>query len=262
MPRRLALSVCIAALFCLAAPAAKRPLTIKDFDSWNAIANEQLSRDGKYLIYAVFPQEGDGAVIVRNLATGAEHKEPAGVRPAPPPPNQASLNPDERPEPRGISVSFTQDGKYVIFSTFASKADIDKAKKEKKSPEAMPKGGMVILDLATSASTRNADVKSFQVPEESSANFAYLKEGEAPAQPAGPRRGAAKRPEFGSPLVLRSLSTQAERTFPDVTEYTLSKDGKMLDYAVASKQQDTNGVFSVDTAPAPQPAPPPSPNAN
>src|SRR5260370_7152252 len=134
MPRRLALSVCIAALCCLAAPAAKRPLTIKDFDSWNAIANQQLSRDAKYLIYAVFPQEGDGAVIVRNLATGAEHKEPAGVRPAPPPPNQASLNPDERPEPRGISVSFTQHGKNVLFSTFPSKPDLDNPKHDKHSP--------------------------------------------------------------------------------------------------------------------------------
>src|SRR5579859_6295321 len=74
---------------------AKRPLTHKDYDGWRSIAGQQLSRDGKYVAYSVFPQEGDGEVVVRDLTSGKEYREAIGVRPPPPPPNQG--NPEEGP---------------------------------------------------------------------------------------------------------------------------------------------------------------------
>ena len=47
---------------------------------------------------------------------------------------------------------------------------------------------------------------------------------------------------------VRKLADQTERTFPDVTEYLLSKDGKSLTYAVASAKEDTDGAYVVATA--------------
>ena len=54
----------------------KRPLNHNDYDGWRSIVGQKLSNDGKFLAYGLFPQEGDGEVVVRNLVTGKEQREP------------------------------------------------------------------------------------------------------------------------------------------------------------------------------------------
>ena len=53
---------------------------------------------------------------------------------------------------------------------------------------------------------------------------------------------------------MRNTTSGTERTFNDVLDYTLSKDAKTLVFAVSSKKEETNGVYSVtpqnDAAPA------------
>ncbi|MGH9852436.1 MAG: hypothetical protein ACREBD_21575, partial [Blastocatellia bacterium] len=51
---------------------AKRPLTHQDYDSWRSIQGQSISRDGKFVAYAAIPQDGDGEIVARNVATGAE----------------------------------------------------------------------------------------------------------------------------------------------------------------------------------------------
>src|SRR2546426_4948545 len=65
--------------------AAKRPLTHNDYDSWRAIQGQLLSRDGKFVAYALVPQDGDGEVVVRNLASGVEWRALRRAAPANPP---------------------------------------------------------------------------------------------------------------------------------------------------------------------------------
>ncbi len=212
--------------------AAKRPLTHKDYDSWNSIHNPALSRDGHYLAYGLFPQEGDGAVVVRDLSSGKEWRENAGELPPPLPPDP---NSDEPAPPRGIKVSFTEDSKTLVFISYAKRSELDRARKEKKKTEEMPKGDLVIMDLGNAKAVRVAAIKSFAVPERGNGYVAYLKEA----------KGAEKK--IGTDLTLRKLADQTERTFPDVTEFKLSKDGKTLCYAVASMKEDTDGAYLVPT---------------
>jgi hypothetical protein len=68
----------------------KRPLNHADYDGWKHIQNQQLSSDGRYLAYAVFPQEGNGELILRDLRTGKETRQPVGELPPPPRPNYAN----------------------------------------------------------------------------------------------------------------------------------------------------------------------------
>src|SRR3981081_2140834 len=111
--------------------AQQRPLTHQDYDSWSSILNQRLSNDGKYLAYALFPQDGDGQCVVRNLSTGKEWRESVGARPPAPRPNFA-LNPDDPPpQPPGIRIAFTRDNRAVVFSTFPPKAETDQAKRDK-----------------------------------------------------------------------------------------------------------------------------------
>jgi dipeptidyl aminopeptidase/acylaminoacyl peptidase len=255
--------LCLLACTTLLTAQSKRPLNHNDYDGWKSIVGQKLSNDGKFLAYGLFPQEGDGEVVLRNLVTGKEQREPAGMRPAPVP----NATPEEGPptEARGVTIQFSSDSRTVVFSTFPPKADSDKAKKEKKPA---PKDGMVILDLASGKVTRMDRVKRFSMPEKAAGILAYWKEGpDAPAsgrggtnvaaqqegndQQAGRggRGGAAAgrglRAEIGSDLVIRALADGSERTVTDVVEYALANDGKQLVYAVGARDNTRNGVFVV-----------------
>src|SRR4030095_3898713 len=71
---------------------AKRPITHQDYDSWRSIQAPQISRDGKFVAYAFLPQDGDGEVVVRNVASGVEWRAPRGYRPPIPPPDDPGAN--------------------------------------------------------------------------------------------------------------------------------------------------------------------------
>ncbi len=244
-------------LLCAASVFAQRPLTHIDFDGWRSIASPKLSRDGKFAAYALQPQDGDGELVVRNLSTGAEFRAPIGAKPTA---VEADADPSAetpRAAPRGPALFFTHDGRYVIVATNPSKAELKKAKKEKKKPEEMPKNGMVILDSTTGAVTRIDNVADFQVPEEGKGWIAYHRPAPTPATPtaapAATARRRTARAEQGSELVMRNLADGTEQKFVDVVEYAFSKDGVKLVYAVASKTEDENGVFAVTAAPSAQP---------
>src|ERR1017187_4844926 len=132
------------------AQTAKRPLTHKDYDGWRTIAGQHLSADGKFLAYAVFPQDGDGEVVIRNLVTGQDTHSPAGARPQP---AGAATEEGPAPEARGTTIAFSSDSKFAVFSTFPSKADTERARIEKKTADQMPKDGMVIVELASGKAT-------------------------------------------------------------------------------------------------------------
>ena len=253
MKRHVSLKFLLAAVLAATLPVAqaapKRPLTHRDYDSWKAISSQTLSRDGKFLAYGQFPQEGDGQVVIRNLATGKELREDAGT---PPPLRENSDSEAPPPESSGaaLRVGFTHDGKFAVASFFPAKADTDKAAKDHKRPEEMPKGGLILFDLAAWSATRLPDVASFQIPENGESFVAYLKTPKnAPPPPATAPAAPGRRPQYGSDLVLRDLRAAAgkEAAFEDVTEYSISKDGKTLAYAVSSRKEETNGIYTVAT---------------
>ncbi len=211
----------VLALFCfsLVVSAEKRPLTHADYDGWRHIQNQKLSDDGRFLAYALFPQEGDGQLVVRNLATGKEFRETIGQLPPPPPPNPAAS--EEGPAPvRGIQLAFLRDSKTVVFSGFPSRAAVDEAKRKKTKPADAPKNDLCVMDLASGKVARMAKVKSFQVPAKGDGFVAYLHEG-------------------GGDLVLRNVVSGAERRFPGAVEYALTKDAQVLAFA------DAAGVYAV-----------------
>src|SRR5512142_3225489 len=110
---RLALLLLVLCTCCALVAQTKRPITHRDYDSWRNIQNQTLSRDGRFLAYGLFPQEGDGEVVVRNLQTGQEYREPAGAKPEPPRPNFAAPE-DEPPLQPRINLEFTNDVRFVV----------------------------------------------------------------------------------------------------------------------------------------------------
>jgi dipeptidyl aminopeptidase/acylaminoacyl peptidase len=236
----------------------KRPLTHADYDSWRSIQGQQLSRDGKFIAYALVPQDGDGEIIVRALDTGKEWRHPRGAAPVNPPVNP-NAEPPTGPPPFSGRPVFTADGRFVAFQILPTKAETEKAKREKRKPEDMPKNALGIMDLTTGEVARIERVKSFQVPENGAGFMAYLlepkKEAQKPedkkddkkpeAAPAAAPADKKKKKEYGSDLVLRNLADKNERPFADVIEYSFSKDARHLVFAVASKKEETNGAYAL-----------------
>src|SRR6185369_7582978 len=54
-----------------------------------------------------------------------------------------------------------------------------------------------------------------------------------------------KKKEFGGDLVVRVLRDGVERTFADVTDFTVTKNGAVVVYTVSSKKEETNGVYAL-----------------
>ncbi len=245
-------------LFFAFAAYSQRPLNHADYDGWKSIASQKLSRDGKLVAYALQPQDGDGEVVVRNLSTGVDLRAPIGAKPTTTEQDPAEPTAETRTAPRGPALFFTGDGRFVVVAAYAGKADVQKARKEKKKQEEMPKNGMVILDTSSGAASKISNVSNFQVPEDGTGWIAYQRPGAPPpaaASGTAARGRTARRPEFGSEMVLRNTSDGAERKFASVIEYALSKDARTLLYAVASKKEEENGVFAVDVAAGGEPRP-------
>lgn len=248
----------------------KRPLTHQDYDSWRSILATQISRDGKFVAYAYVPQDGDGEIVVRNLATGIDWRAARGYRPPVPPPDDPGANPGEfqAEQARLLRPVFTADSRFVVFATEPLKAELNKARKEKKKPEDMPRNGLSIMDLSNGAVTRIERVKTFRVPEDGSAFIAYLLEptepsavapgptppvSPTPTEPSaaapGPKSPTSrtKKKEYGTELILRNTATGTERNFSDVLDFTISDDAKTLVFTTSSRKEDINGVYAVTT---------------
>src|ERR1041385_5725327 len=253
---------------------AKRPLTHQDYDSWRSVTASQVSGDGKFVAYAYMPQDGDGEIVVRNIATGADWRAPRGYRPPVPPPDDPGTNFAEfqAEQARLVRPVFTADSRFVVFTTEPTKAEVNKAKKEKKKPEDMPKNGLGIMDLSNGTVTRIERVKTFRVPEDGAGFIAYLMEAAKPEQkpsaspdplaspaaesspsPATPGRSRKKK-EYGTELVLRNMVTGNERKFNDVLDFTISKDAKTLVFTNSSHKEETNGIYAVNTGSDGEPA--------
>ncbi len=270
-------------------PAAKRPLTHADYDSWRSIQSPQLSRDGRFVAYFLNPQEGDGEIVVKNLATGSEWRHTRGSRPEP---TATAETGDQRPAvpargpggpggPGGGGASFTPDGRSIVFQIFPSKAESEAAARQRPArPEETPRNRMGIMNLETGAVKVVERVRRFVVPEEDGVHIAYLLEPKpeerrpedrraegaagagAPQRPAqgqaggaaAARRSATPTREYGSDLVLLNLADQSERAIPDVQDFQFTKDGKTLVYTVASRKEEANGIYRLPLGTAVEPA--------
>ncbi len=228
------------------------------------------------------PQDGDGEIVVRNIATGIEWRAPRGYRPPVPPPDDPGANIAEfqAEQARLLRPVFTADSRFLVFGTEPTKAEMNKAKKEKKKPEDMPKNGLGIMDLSNGTVTRVERVKNFHVPEDGSGFIAYLMEAKAgreasscvqrsgehqPNQQDRKRRrsrlttrsralrGIAAPPREArkkNTEPISSCATLRRRTnasFSDVLDFTISKDAKTLVFTTSSKKEETNGVYAVTT---------------
>ncbi|WP_432709159.1 prolyl oligopeptidase family serine peptidase [Pedobacter sp.] len=206
--------------------AQKKPIDHSVYDTWENIGIKYLSDDGQWGAYNILLQEGDGKLYFHNFTSNTKKEIP-----------------------RGEQVKFTKTAKYASFLIKPLYKDVRLAKIKKKKPEDLTKDTLGILNLTTMAVTKIPQVKSFQVPELSGDVIVYQldKPVDTTKKPAATTPIDVKKPASeGTELVFKNLTTGVERRFKFVTEYALSKDGKLLAMASSGSKTDKTvpaGVF-------------------
>lgn len=240
----------------------KKVLTFRDNDIWRTATQPVLSPDAAYAVFSLSPGEGDGESIIRHIATGREYKFPRGG---------GALG--------AVNPKFTPDGRHVLLPLSPTKAEVERAKKSKVKSVDTPQSALAVVELATGKVTdKFPQSGSFSVGGDGAGFVVYRKptrpepgkdtkdEGKAEPPPGpmggkfggkfgGRRFGGAASPggsaptdeeTFGTDLHVRDLATKLDRTISDVAQFTLSKDGQLLVYTVASRKDETNGVYAIN----------------
>jgi dipeptidyl aminopeptidase/acylaminoacyl peptidase len=243
----------------------KRPLTPDDWDHWRSISSPAISNDGRWVVYSLVPQVGDGELVVRATSGSAEYHVLRGFvgRPQMVAGARDTTN-------VAAPGQITADSKFALALTYAPMSEYDRARREKRRAADQPKASLAIVSLANGQVTSIPRVRSFRTARESGGWVAYLLEpsdsgsanraardsanrARAPqanaATPGGQPRPVSdstargRRPEYGSTLVLRNLATGAERRLSDVTTYAFDDSAKWLGYTVASRDSARNGAY-------------------
>jgi hypothetical protein len=183
----------------------KRPLTYDTYDAWKSIQGTTLSRDGRWLAYAVTAQALDGELIVRNLESGQELRHA-----------------------RGINPEFTPDGRFVVFAIVPTKAEEERQREAERraggrgrgrgeAQANQPRNAAGIMNLATGQVSTVERIGTISLAEESSAWVALHRGTAAPAAPDGEAEAGAAP---GAPAVpprprpRRPRRTRRPRTRP------------------------------------------------
>src|SRR5215813_1672517 len=76
--RRALACAALLALLPLAAHAQKKVISPADWDQWKSINAPALSSDGKWAVYTLLPQLGDGELVIRSTTGNTEFRVPRG----------------------------------------------------------------------------------------------------------------------------------------------------------------------------------------
>jgi len=246
----------------------KKPLDHTVYDNWKSIGERMISNDGKYVVYSVNPQEGDGELVIQNPST--KYKKAIA---------------------RGYNAVITEDSRFVIFKIKPLFQETRQAKIKKKLPDDMPKDSLGIMELGQDSILKIAKIRSYKTPEKAGGWMAYLLEKADPVvpkvkalpdsatqlksmiqladslakladsirnktieaqtkgmgvlmpvkkevKPAAPKAEADK-VEEGTELVLKNLKTGTDKRFKLVTEYYFSKKAGTLIVETSAKNNDS-----------------------
>src|SRR6184192_1942474 len=122
------------------AQAPKRVLTPDDWDHWRSIASPAISNDGRWVVYSLVPQVGDGELIVRSTSGATEYRIPRGFVGRPQMVAGARDTTNITPP-----AQITSDSKFAVALTYAPMNEFERARREKRRPADQPKAALTIV---------------------------------------------------------------------------------------------------------------------
>ncbi len=133
----------------------RRPLDHQDYDRWNTMSRSAISNDGKWVLYMTQNGaiDGEATLHLHQAETGRQYVIE-----------------------RGADARFTDDSRFAIYRVTPEKKKLKQMRKEKKAASELPKPSLQILELDTGKLVTLENVRSFQIPEQSSDWLACLLE--------------------------------------------------------------------------------------
>ena len=203
------------------------------YDSWRSVGTSIISDDGGWVAWEMNPQQGDGWLFLYNAGTGKTDSVFCGFKPA-----------------------FSPDQKYFVYQVKPAFGETRQAKKKKLKEDQMPRNDLAVRLLNGDKIITVKGVKSYEVPETGSMWMAYLMEKKpeekkekinaADSTKSKADKSRKKIEPRGSELVILNPVTGSEKRFQDVTEYTVSKDGKAIGFIQDIPDTTKTGNFRVN----------------
>lgn len=204
----------------------KRSLTHADYDGWESLNSEKITKNGQWVGYQVSPQDGDSRVEIFSFK-----------------------NPDQRILiPRGAAFSFTPDDAFAVGKIAPQKDSVKVMKLRKVKKEDMPFDSLFIYQMSNGNLIKIPQVKSFALPTESGSWIAIHFEKEKPkkADPADSTSKAEKpKKTDGTKLEVRKLDGSASYQFERVKSFSFAPNGDFLQYVLAEEDTLDNAAIYV-----------------
>jgi dipeptidyl aminopeptidase/acylaminoacyl peptidase len=189
-----------------------KKLTFEDIMKWEDISDIEISANGEWMAYSVWPDRGDGEVRVR----GIEEERLFIIE-------------------RGDNPVITKNGRWVGAYI---KPPLEKELKAKKDNK--PKQGFGLLNTDSGESVSLDSVKNFAFSNDSkwlAVHYYESKEIE---------KKKSKNKKLGTELLLKRLEGDSEVRIPFVTEIAFDSTSNYLVYSVVDTTGDDNGIYSIN----------------
>lgn len=188
-------------LLCLSTSAQKKSLTHDVYDGWKSLSERMISNDGRYVVYTINPQEGDGELVVENIATKAKNTVA-----------------------RGYNAVITEDSRYVIFKIKPLYQDTRQAKIKKKKSDDMPKDSIGIIELGKEAVFKIARVKNYKTSEKGFGYMAYQMEKPEPDTSKKSKKGIVDSATKNIDMLVKLADSIIRKSVESVKVENLTKE--------------------------------------
>ncbi len=203
----------LAPIFTLWAEDQPKPkmLEIPDMLEWKSIRSTVVSNNGEWLAYGIFPAEGNGQVIIKNLPGTKADTFAVGSS--------------------GSRIAFSDDSRWAAFSILPKFKELEKLKKQKE--KAYNK--LALINLKTGEKTEFEKIKRFSFSKENPDWLAMQKY-------VAESQSKAKEKWKGSDLLLYELASGKTLNIGNVAEFSFNKKGTFLAWIIDAFDKSGNGV--------------------
>ncbi len=228
-PRTLTTLLLLCFIPLLHAQEGKKALTQEDISDWKTIDAPQLSNNGRWVSYALKPNEGDPTLMLYDT----QKKQEVAF-------------------PRGHSARLGANNEFFAFLIKPHEDTLKAQRRRKVKDKDLPKDTLAIYRLSDGKLAKIPQVKSMILPEKWSGWLAYQLE---PMKPDTTLPDSVKvkkeNDKNGSPLVIRNLNTEAQDTIPFVKSFLAAEEGpRFLIHSTGRDSLFEAGVYLYDCAAA------------
>ena len=209
--------LCFLMLYCTRATSQKS-ITVEDMQAWRVVEDEEISPDGKYVLYTLAQDVGDPAAVVYTVADGSEQTFP-----------------------RLHDARLSYDGKFMVGTLKPARDTVLAYKRDDAAKKLTGMDTLLVYNLATRSATRYPGVYAVKLSERSADVFAYTVKTLLPDSLAKGLDEDARR------LVVRRFANQDSFYLEGVTDFQVARDRPIVVAQRAAKDSTwASSVLRID----------------